>query len=53
MTPPSGRLQDQIMEIGSSKLKTAELRVTQVNHLIDQLTSQMTKANVAIKTAVR
>ncbi|KAI0239488.1 Structural maintenance of chromosomes protein 4 [Lamellibrachia satsuma] len=46
-------LQEQIMEIGSNKLKAAELRVSQVNQQIDQLMSQMTKANVASKTAVR
>ena len=41
------------MEIGSNKLKAAELRVSRVNQQIDQLMSQMTKANVASKTAVR
>ena len=46
-------LHKQIMEIGGSKLKTAESKVIMVNNQIDTITGRITKANVGVKTARR
>ena len=47
------RLQAQILEIGGLKLKSVETRLSLVVNQIDKLMGQVTKANVAIKTAQR
>ena len=47
------RLHKQIMEIGGTKLKSAETKVNQVTLQIDQVVGMQTKANVNIKTANR
>ena len=41
------------MEIGGSKMKAAQKNVDAVNANIDQVTGQITKAQVGVKTAER
>ena len=46
-------LHKQIMDIGGTKLKTAESKLIMINNQIDTTTGRITKANVAVKTAQR
>ena len=46
-------LHKQIMEIGGSKLKTAESKLIMVNNQMDTITGRITKATVGVKTAKR
>ena len=41
------------MEIGGTKLKTAESKLIMINNQIDGITGRITKANVGVKTAKR
>ena len=41
------------MDIGGTKLKTAESKLIMINNQIDTTTGRITKANVAVKTAQR
>lgn len=47
------RLHKQIMDIGGTKLKAAESRINVVQTQIDQIAGNITRANVAVKTAKR
>ncbi|XP_064620536.1 structural maintenance of chromosomes protein 4-like [Lineus longissimus] len=46
-------LHHQIMDIGGAKLKAVQSRLDSINHQVDTVTGQITKANVAVKTAAR
>ena len=46
-------LQDQIMEVGGSRMKQQQAQVDKVSREIDGSNEAITKANVAIKTAER
>ena len=47
------RLHKEIMEIGGSKMKAAQHRVDAISKQIDEVTGQVTKCQVAIKTSQR
>eukprot|EP00794_Sanderia_malayensis_P006418 gene6418-7150_t len=47
------KLHKKIMDIGGAKLKTQQVKVNSVNKLIDEVAQDITKVNVAVKTANR
>ena len=46
-------LHNQIMDIGGAKMAAAQSCVDVISQQIDQVTGQITKANVGVKTAER
>lgn len=47
------QLQKQIMDIGGNKLKAVQCRVDAISNNIDQVTGQITKTKVGVKTSER
>ena len=47
------RLHKQIMDIGGNKLKAVQCRVDAISNNIDQVTGQITKTKVGVKTSER